>query len=247
MKLHTSFIVIFLLSCSFALNGQDFYDTSTITDDDDEQNISVSNAPLAKGNFMIGTGIGFSTASSQVEITSESSNFDGQGGEYTQLNLSPSLGYFFTRNFAFGLNMDYVANWSSTPEDFTNPEVALIESNNTDLLFGPLARVYFPFGGDKAFFLSATLGFGSSTDEFVSEEGVQIVDNDLFTTGVGPGFTVIADDGLALEAIVKYNYTRSESNVDIDGVTRNTITNTNAFDFSVGIRYYFGGFTSINE
>lgn len=244
-------IALMIFSCmSLNLQGQespvtgsDFYDTDLPT-----SSTELFTEPLLqRGNFMIGTGIGFSTAQSKVDISGPSTNFDGEGGTATQLNLSPSLGYFFARNFVLGIGMNYIFNQTSTPEDFDSPNAGKVESSNTDVLFGPFARIYLPFLDNKALFISTTMGFGKSEDEFISDSGIQSVDNDLFTASIGPGFTIMAADGLALEAIVKYNYTRSESDIILDGEARSTTTKTNAFDFSVGIRYYFRGFQPINE
>ncbi len=92
---------------------------------------------------MIGTGIGFSTASSEVEVNGGSTDFDGDGGSSSQLNFSPSIGYFFTNNFAFGVGMELVATRSTVPEDLTNPNSKKTETVNTDLLFGPFATNLF--------------------------------------------------------------------------------------------------------
>jgi hypothetical protein len=66
----------------------------------------------------------------------------------------------------------------------------------------------------------------------------------LLTIGVGPGFTIYSKNGLALEALVKYNFARSNSEINVQDINRISKTWTNAVDFSVGIQYYFGGFKS---
>jgi|GEM_PF-805910 hypothetical protein len=202
----------------------------------------------ARGNFMIGTGIGFSTSNSKVNVTSSTGNFSGDGGSATQLNLSPGIGYFFANNFAFGVGMDLIASRTEAQADLTNPNSLDQRSENSDLLFGPFARLYLGVSEDKAIFIGTTLGFGSSRDEFVSGTGsAQTIDNNIVTVGVGPGFTVFSRSGLSLEALVKYNYARSKSNININEVTRNSITRTSAFDFSVGLQYYFGGLRGVND
>ncbi len=235
---------------------QEFYsdDPDVVTERADEEETRpgflspIIVTPLEKGNFIIGTGIGFSTSSSQVDVDGGSADFEGNGGRSTQINLSPSIGYFFANNFAFGVGMEYIATRRSVPENATDPSSPKTETINTDLLFGPFARIYFPlYTEDKAFFLNTTLGFGSSRDEFETTTGAQTVNNNILTVGIGPGFTIMASDGLALEAIVSYNFARSESDILLDNVERTSITKTNAFDFSVGIRYYFGGFQPIDE
>ena len=41
------------------------------------------------------------------------------------------------------------------------------------------------------------------------------------------------------------NFARSRNEIELVGVARTSVTRTNAFDFSVGIRYYFGGVRSL--
>ena len=50
-----------------------------------------------------------------------------------------------------------------------------------------------------------------------------------------------AAETIALEALAKYNFAKSDSQINVGDINRTSITWTNALDFSVGIRYYFGG------
>lgn len=201
-----------------------------------------------RGNFMIGTGIGFSTSDSEVNVNTQNGSFSGDGGSSTQLNFSPSIGYFFANNFAFGVGMDLIASRTSSQTDITDPNSPEQSSRNSNVLFGPFARWYVGVSDDKAFFLGSTLGFGSSRDQYNSATGGdQTINNNIITVGVGPGFTVFSNSGLALEALVKYNYARSKSDIRIDDVARESLTRTHAFDFSVGLQYYFGGVRTINQ
>lgn len=201
----------------------------------------------SRGNFMIGTGIGFSTSDSEVDVNSPDGDFNGDGGSSTQLNFSPGIGYFFANNFAFGVGMEVIANRTSSQSDITEPDSPVQQSENSDLLFGPFARYYVGVSDDKAFFLGATLGFGSSRDQFNSGNGSsQTINNNIVTVGIGPGFTVFSNSGFALEALFKYNYAHSNSDINLDGITRESNTRTHAFDFSVGLQYYFGGLRSID-
>lgn len=251
MKLQQFFMILFLSTFTVCAIAQtDFYNNES---DKPVKYVSTSYeapiviSPLLKGNFMIGTGIGFSTSSSKVDISSATTNFNGDGGRSSQFNVSPSIGYFFANNFAFGLGMEYIASRTAAPDDINKPDAAQTETVNTDLLFGPFARIYLPLSDDKSFFIGTTMGFGSSRAEFDSDSGSQTVNNNLLTVGVGPGFTIIATDGLALESSVTYNFARSKSDLEIAEVTRITKSKTHAFDFSVGIRYYFGGLKGVNN
>lgn len=201
-----------------------------------------------RGNFMIGTGIGFSSSNSKVDVNSQTGNFSGDGGSSSQLNFSPNIGYFFANNFAFGVGMDLIASRTSSQTDITDPNSPGQTSQNSNVLFGPFARLYVAVSDDKAFFLGSTLGFGSSRDQFTAAAGNnQTINNNIITVGIGPGFTVFSNSGLALEALVKYNYARSNSDIKIDDVTRESTTRTHAFDFSVGLQYYFGGLRRIDQ
>lgn len=201
-----------------------------------------------RGNFMIGTGIGFSTSDSNVDVNSPDGDFSGDGGSSTQLNFSPGIGYFFANNFAFGVGMDFIANRTTSQSDITDPNSPEQMSENSDLLFGPFARFYVGVSDDKAFFLGTTVGFGSSRDQFTAANGNnQTINNNIVTVGIGPGFTVFSNSGFALEALVKYNYAHSNSDINLDGITRESNTRTHAFDFSVGLQYYFGGFQQIDQ
>ena len=43
-----------------------------------------------------------------------------------------------------------------------------------------------------------------------------------------------------MEAQMKYNFGSTKSKIDISGVQQTTNSKNNAFDFVVGVSYYFG-------
>jgi hypothetical protein len=198
--------------------------------------------PTERGNFVIGSRIGFSAAKSSVDVQSSVGSIKGDGGSSTQFNLAPSIGYFFANNFAVGVGMDWLKTTSSTGVDLNGGISEPMDSDNSNLLFGPFARIFLPFQEDKAFFIGTSVGFGNSKNVFISNNTTQSINNNLLNIGVGPGFTIFSRNGIALEALAKYNYVRSNSEIDVAGVKRESTTWTNAIDFSVGIQYYFGGF-----
>lgn len=210
------------------------------------QNLSVSQ-PTQQGNFVIGSRIGFSTAKSKVDVQSTGTSIKGDGGSSAQFNLAPGIGYFFLDNFALGIGMDWLKTNSSTGVDLNGGTAAPQKSDNNNILFGPFIRYFIPVGEDKAFFIGTTVGFGNSKNQFTADNKTQSIDNSLLTIGVGPGFTIYSKNGLALEALVKYNYARSNSEIDVQGVKRVSKTWTNAVDFSVGLQYYFGGFKTASN
>jgi len=189
---------------------------------------------LSRGTFSIGSRIGFSAGTTDVEI----SNADTEKGGNTalQLNISPSIGYFFADNFNFGLSMDYLL---LTSKDKSPSASGTSETYDSRLLFGPFMRLYLPLGDDQAFFLGGVSGFGHSNTQVEVDGQTQIIRNNIVSLGVGPGYTIIASNCFALESQVKYNYGVSRNSITIDGVSSTTTSFSNAFDFVVGFSYYF--------
>lgn len=183
-----------------------------------------------KGNFIVGGTLGFSSSASDIETTVDGSNASNESATATQLNIAPSIGYFLVDNFAFGIGLDYTL--STVDGDDRN-------SVDSDLLFGPYARYYFPVGDDMAFFIEASSGFGNSVDEITVGNNSQLVNNSVFAIGVGPGFTIFSNNAFGIEALVKYNYARSDSDLEVGNTTSTSTTMTNAIDFSVGFQMYF--------
>lgn len=203
--------------------------------------------PTKRGNFVIGSRIGLSASKTTVEVEASTGNIKGDGGSSTQINLAPGIGYFFANNFVLGVGMDWLSSTNKTGVDVSGGTTIepQQESSNSNVLFGPFARYFIPAGDDKAFFIGTNLGFGNSKNEFTgSDNSTQTIDNSLLTIGIGPGFTIFSNDGWALEALVKYNFAKSDSEIDIQGLKRSAQSWTNAIDFSVGVQYYFGGFTA---
>ncbi|PHN00982.1 outer membrane beta-barrel protein [Flavilitoribacter nigricans] len=192
-----------------------------------------------QGNFLIGSTLGFSTAGSRVIQNVGDNQDEGEGPSSTQLSISPKIGYFIVDNFALGLGMDYTLNEVDQPN---NNKVT-----DTDLLFGPFARYFLPLEDDIALMVETTFGFGRSSDTQDIGGQIQNIGTNIFAFGIGPGITVISDSGIGISAVFKYNYARSEFDTNIDNIQRQTITRTNAFDFSIGFQYYFGGLVGVGE
>lgn len=177
---------------------------------------------------MLGSAVGFATNSSKTSLA----NADETEPQNTQWNISPSIGYFLLNNFTLGIGLDYTSSSETrSGEDKTK---------DADLLFGPFARLYFPFG-DKAIFLQSNFGFGNSSDNLTVGGVNQNINTNILAVGVGPGFTIFSDDGIGIEALVKYNYARSKFDVDLAGVKTSTTTKTNQIALSLGLQIYFAG------
>jgi hypothetical protein len=181
---------------------------------------------------MLGSAVGFATNTSKITFTGQQSGSDEQTPRNSQWNIAPSIGYFLLDNFVLGIGLDYT---SSSEEKEGQPK-----TKDSDLLFGPFTRVYFPFS-DKAFFLQANFGFGQSTDNLIINAQQQSINSNITAFGVGPGFTIFSNDAIGLETLVKYNYARSKFDVDVAGVKTTTTTKTNQLTLSLGIQLYFSG------
>jgi hypothetical protein len=177
---------------------------------------------------MLGSAVGFATNTSTTSLSS--------GGEAepqnTQWNVAPSIGYFLFDNFTLGIGLDYTSS-SETRQ-------GLPKTKDDDLLFGPFARYYFPFA-DKALFLQGNFGFGTSSDNLNVNGVDQNINTNIFAVGAGPGFTIFSNDGIGLEALVKYNYAKSTFDIDLNGVKTSTTTKTNQIALSLGLQIYFSG------
>lgn len=185
-----------------------------------------------QGRFMIGSAVGFATNTSKTSFSSQTPNAGSAVPQNTQWNVAPSIGYFLVKNFTLGIGLDYTLS-SETREGEQ-------KTKDSDLLFGPYARLYYPFG-DKAIFLQGNFGFGNSSDNLSIGGENQNINTNILAIGVGPGFTIFSNDALGIEALVKYNYARSKFDLDIDGVKTTTITKTNQVALSLGIQLYFAG------
>lgn len=182
-----------------------------------------------RGRFMLGSAVGFATNSSKIARSDQNVISEPQN---TQWNVAPSIGYFLFDHFVLGIGMDYTSSSEKNEGEET--------TRDNDLLFGPFARYYVPFG-DKAFFLQANFGFGNSTDNLILGGVKQNINTNILAYGAGPGFTIFSNDALGIEALVKYNYARSKFNVDVAGVQTSTTTKTNQIALSLGMQVYFAG------
>jgi len=188
----------------------------------------------SQGNFIIGSSIGLATSSSEITLEDETGDAEGDGPSSTQISFSPSVGYFPLENVVVGIRMDYSFSEVKEPDENRNED--------SDLLFGPFSRYYFPVGEDMAFLFEAGFGFGNSNDQKEIAGSFQSINTNIFSLSVGPGFTIISNESIGIEALFKYNYSRSDFDTEIAGVRRETKTITNRFDISIGIQFYLTGF-----
>lgn len=192
----------------------------------------------SQGNFVVGSTVGFSAARSNVTQNIETGETREDSPSTTQINIVPQVGYFLLDNLAVGIRMDYTFNQVR--------EMEQTQVRDSDLLFGPFSRYYMSIGEDMAFIVEAGFGFGNSNDEQLIAGMRQRINTNIFAFGIGPGLTIISTDAIGIEALVKYNFARSDFDTEIAGVKRSTITRTNQIDLSIGIQFYFGGIQKAN-
>lgn len=185
-----------------------------------------------QGRFMLGSAVGFATNTSKTTFSTQTPGASDTEPQNTQWNIAPSIGYFLFNNFTLGIGLDYTSS--------TETRAGEGKTKDSDLLFGPFARYYFPFG-DKAIFLQGNFGFGNSADNLTIGTEKQNINTNILAVGAGPGFTIFSNDAIGLEALVKYNYARSKFDLDIAGVKTTTTTKTNQIALSLGIQVYFAG------
>lgn len=192
---------------------------------------------LDQGNFILGTTLGFSKADSKISMVSGGVSSDEKGHSATQFSISPKLGYFLLDNFPIGIGMDYTFSTVKEPNED--------KTNDSDLLFGPFGRYYYPLANDMAIFGETNIGFGNSSDEQVIGGEQQNINTNIFAIGIGPGFTIFSSSGIGVEALFKYNYARSQFETNLGGMKTTRTTKTGQFDISLGIQFYFGGLKKI--
>ena len=185
-----------------------------------------------QGRFMLGSAVGFATNTSKTSFSTATPGASDTEPQNTQWNIAPSVGYFLFNNFTLGIGLDYTSS--------TETRAGEDQTKDSDLLFGPFARYYFPFG-DKAIFLQGNFGFGNSADNLTIGTERQNINTNILAVGAGPGFTIFSNDAIGLEALVKYNYARSKFDIDIAGVQTTTTTKTNQIALSLGLQVYFAG------
>lgn len=194
---------------------------------------------LDQGNFMIGSTVGFSVAQSSIKFQSTNMDDEGDGPSSSQFTMAPNVGYFPVDNFVLGLGMNYTFSSVDNPNEDRNED--------SNLLFGPFMRYYFPFNDDTALFFQTDFGFGNASDDLLIAGQRQKITSNIFALGIGPGFTIFSDSAIGIEALFKYNFARSSFDTDIAGIITETTTRTNQFDLSIGIQFYFGGVQKVGS
>lgn len=185
--------------------------------------------PTQRGSFLVGGTGGFNTSSSSLEVTEGGVSENSQGPQTLALNAAPNLAYFVANNVALGFSMNYALQTVNIDDTRT------IDS---DLLVGPMARLYLPINEKQAGFIHVGSGFGNTVDDFVID-GESIQATTLVSRfAVGPGFTLFSNNKVGIEASAMYNFIRTSTSADAEGISVDNISRTNEFDVRLGVQFY---------
>ncbi|MDQ3073012.1 MAG: hypothetical protein M3Q97_07110 [Bacteroidota bacterium] len=187
------------------------------------------------GTILMGGSMGFTSSSSSSRTTNNTDSIpeDIVNGNQFQFSLAPKMGYFFFRNFAAGMVINF--STASRTTKGQNGQADQTESES-QLLAGPFFR-YYVFPSDRiGFFGELEIGLGAGA---VSSGPGQSSSVGQFSFGIGPGLTFFANDIVAIEALAKYNLLTNTSSFSDNGITFNNETKIGKIDFGVGFQFYF--------
>ena len=167
---------------------------------------SAANAQTQKDWYIIGSHI------SDINLDLQKGN-TGFG-----LTIDPRVAWFVKDNFAIGAQVVLSLN---TSKGFTTFGYGV----------GPIARYYFKNNALESvnktrWFLDADIGLAGLNTKVTGNEAVNTNGLGL---GIGPGLAYFINQNIALEGLVKYNYTKGFGN---DGV------NTNGINFGIGFQIH---------
>ena len=169
-----------------------------------------------KGTFLLGGNQDFTTT------TDEMGNTVSQG--WTDINLTPEIGYFLTDKIAITLGMSYM----STDNNNTDLNVTM-----TALTFAPAVRYYL----DNRLFLTGGFSMSSGTTTTKPDGGdASESSSSGMGIGVGAGYSLMWGDHIAIEPGVRL-LTGSSSTKD--GNTTTDGPSTMSLGFNLGITARF--------
>lgn len=184
--------------------------------------LKYSSAQISKGNWLVG-GSGF------FSLTTSNSMSGVSGLRQTQINLSPSIAYFFFDKFAAGLKIGYS---NSRNKQLNTPNYNLGKSITYSV--GPFLRYYF-LPTDKQFnlIIDGSYQYGIENGGGVVSTGSQPVDFDLtkyqkntFTFAAGP--VIYFNSSVGLEFLAAYMTSKYA----------NWVGRNNTFQFGVGLQVH---------
>lgn len=184
---------------------------------------TTAQAQIAKGNFLIGGGLGFSYSNTNTSL--EQSGIEEDLGETTTtaIDVIPKIGFFFADGLAGGVQFEITSLTTKTENE---------KNVASKFLAGPFLRYYYMLGEtNKALLLEANFGIGRTS----VGEGDNNVSTSLIGVGVGPGLSLFSNDFIGIEALAKYNWVKGITEIND---TKNSET-VSEIDLSLGLQIYF--------
>lgn len=159
-------------------------------------------------------------------------------GDYQQVSIRPSVGYFLNEKTAAGFYVGYGNSRSKNRNSSYQ-----VEYKSVDFGTGLFAQRYFALNDNFYFTLTGDLGFDRAKTTTTVEDKVtgttdeDVVNSYSLSLSVSPGFTFFPSRRWAIDAgfgSVYYNYQRSLSNE-----SRTNTVGLNYGSLGFGLRYFF--------
>ena len=176
------------------------------------------------GSLMLGGGISY--------YSTKSGDYPDTGRKDTEVQFTPSLGYFISDNIAIGMGLQ-IGSYKEDPAGNNN--------NTTTSGFGvsPFARFYVPTSSDKFFFYAQVrLEYNSLKTEF--EVGGDPVKGSEIDFAVSPGFAYFFNEHWSAELEFRgIGYNVYDQNKDDDNKNSTIEIGLQSLAPRIGVRYYF--------
>ncbi len=196
-------------------------------------NANAQDNSLEAGKISISGSVGFSTGSSESEVTSGGTTVNEKGPTTTNMNLLPSVQYFLSSNLSVGLGVGYGSTKISTEEDIDDG--TKIESTTTisQISLAPMVTYYKGLGNDKfGLTISAMLplGFGGVKSEIKSGSTTVTDESNLnsISFNIQPGLYYFPTKKVMLTANIGniFSYTKDTQKEDLTGGGTSTDSDT---------------------
>lgn len=157
-------------------------------------------APVKKGNIMIGTAAGLNggIASSAGGRNSAGLSFSSVDGEKTTtFNLSPAGGYFFMDGLLAGVNLGLSSSTSKNEQR---------KQSSSAVVFGPFLRYYgnIPAMRQLKWTAEAAIAFGANKNKTKVGSNKYENKDGLFSVSLGPGVAWFLNNRVSVEAQLAY-------------------------------------------
>jgi hypothetical protein len=150
-------------------------------------------ANMSFSQTFIGGSLSYSSSSSSQKIGTTTTD----GNTYSNFELSPSVGYYLSDDFALG------AELMLSVDVTTNPNGTNGEDKNTTTIYGigPFMRYHFYEVDKFRFFGQAQIGFGFGTDKYKAGGSTTSVESDIFALRIKafPGIAYELTESIDLE------------------------------------------------